>query len=82
MEVGAVHQAMPQGITDSRASSTGNRQTSNERPTQGTHSTGRGDSGNRRHASPWRSHVGQGENIHGGLDCRDAPNTEPLTGGR
>ena len=32
-----------------RASSTGNRQTSNERPTQGTHATGRCDSGNRRH---------------------------------
>ena len=43
-----------------RASSTGNRQTSNERPTQGTHATGRSDSGNRRHASPGRSHVSQG----------------------
>ena len=43
---------------NSRASSTGNRQTSNERPMQGTHATGRGDSGNRRHASPGRSHVG------------------------
>ena len=63
----------------SRASSTGNRQTSNERPTQGTHVTGRGDSGNRRHASPGRSHVGQGGNTHGDSDCRDAPNTEPLT---
>ena len=37
---------------NSRASSTGNRQTSNERPTQGTHATGRSDSGNRGHASP------------------------------
>ena len=36
---------------NSRASSTGNRQTSNERPTQGTHATGRSDSGNRGHAS-------------------------------
>ena len=45
---------------NSRASSTGNRQTSNERPTQGTHATGRSDSGNRGHASPGRSHVGQG----------------------
>ena len=43
---------------NSRASSSGNRQTSNDRPTQGTHATGRGDSGNRRHASPGRSHVG------------------------
>ena len=34
----------------SRANSTGNRQTSNERPTQGTHATGRSDSGNRGHA--------------------------------
>ena len=64
---------------NSRASSTGNRQTSNERPTQFTHATGRGDSGNRRHASPGRSHVGQGGNTHGDSDCRDAPNTEPLT---
>ena len=64
---------------NSRASSTGNRQTSNERPTQGTHATGRSDSGNRRHASPARSHVGQGANSHGDSDCRDAPNTEPLT---
>ena len=64
---------------NSRASSTGNRQTSNDRPTQGTHATGRGDSGNRRHASPGRRHVGQGGNSHGDSDCRDAPNTEPLT---
>ena len=64
---------------NSRASSTGNRQTSNERPTQGTHATVRGDSGNRRHASPGRSHVGQWRNSHGDSDCRDAPNTEPLT---
>ena len=64
---------------NSRASSTGNRRTSDERPTQGTHATGRGDSGNRRHASPGRSHVGQGGNTHGDSDCRDAPNTEPLT---
>ena len=64
---------------NSRASSMGNRQTSNERPTQGTHATGRSDSGNRRHASPGRSHVGQGGNTHGDSDCRDAPNTEPLT---
>ena len=41
---------------NSRASSTGNRQTSNDRPTQGTHAIGTGDSGNRRHASPGRSH--------------------------
>ena len=64
---------------NSGASSTGNRQTSNERPTQGTHATGRGDSGNRRHVSPGNSHVGQGGNTHGDSDCRIAPNTEPLT---
>ena len=64
---------------NSRVSSTGNRQTSNERPTQGTHATGRSGSGNRGHTSPGRSHVGQGGNTHGDSDCRDAPHTEPLT---
>ena len=64
---------------NSRASSTGNRQTSNERPTQSTHATGRSDSGNRGHASPRRSHMGQAGNAHGDLDCRDAPHTEPST---
>ena len=64
---------------NSRASSTGNRQTSNERPTQGTHATGRGDSSNRRNASLGRSHVGQGGNTYGDSDCRDAPHTEPST---
>ena len=63
---------------NSRTSSTGNRQTSNERPTQGTHATGKSDSGNRGHASPRRSHVGQGGNSYGDSDCRSAPNTEPL----
>ena len=65
---------------NSRTSSTGNRQTSNERPTQGTHATGRSDSGNRGHASPRRSHVGQAGNTHGDSDCRDSPHTEPQTG--
>ena len=64
---------------NSRASSAGNRQTSNERPTQGTLVTGRGDSGNRRHASLGRSHVGQGGNSYRYSDCRGAPNKEPLT---
>ena len=64
---------------NSRASSTGNRQTSSERPTQGTHATGRGDSSNRRIASPGRSHMGQGGNTYGDSDCRYAPHTEPLT---
>ena len=64
---------------NSRASSTGNRQTSNERPTQDTHATGRSDSGNRGHASPRRSHMGQAGNAHGDSDCRDAPHSEPST---
>ena len=64
---------------NSRASSTGNRQTSNERPTQSTHATGRSDSGNMGHTSPRRSHMGQAGNAHGDSDCRDAPHTEPLT---
>ena len=64
---------------NSRASSTGNRQTSNERLTQGTHATGRSDSGNRGYASPGRCHVGQAGNTHGDSDCRDAPHSEPLT---
>ena len=62
---------------NSRASSTGNRQTSNERTTQGTHATGRGDSGNKRHAIPGRSHVGQRRNSQSDSDCREALNTEP-----
>ena len=66
---------------NSRASSTGNRQTSNERPTQGTHATGRGDSSNRRHANPGRSHMGEGGNNPGDSDRRDIPNTEPFSGG-
>ena len=43
-----------------RGSSTGNRQTSNERPTHGTHATGRCDSRNRSHASLRMSHASQG----------------------
>ena len=64
---------------NSRASSTGNRQTSNERPTQSTHATGRSDSGNMGHTNPRRSHMGQAGNAHGDSDCRDAPHTEPST---
>ena len=45
-----------------RGSSTGDRQTSNERPTQGTHATGRGDSRNRSHANPGMGHASQGRN--------------------
>ena len=61
----------------SRASSTGNRQTSNERPTQGTHVTGRGDYNNRRHASPRRRHVGQEGNSPVDSDRRDVPKQNP-----
>ena len=64
-----------------RGSSTGNRQTSNERPTQGTHATGRGDSRNRSHASPGMSHASQGRSNPGDSDKKDIPNTEPLSGG-
>ena len=86
LEAGAAHQAIPQGKyrtwgPNSRASSTGNRHTSNERLTQGTHATGRGDSSNRRNASPGKVHVGQGGNSRGESECRDAPNREPLERG-
>ena len=64
-----------------RASSTGNRQTSNERPTLGTHATGRCNSSNRRNASPARVRVGPGGNGRGDSDCRDEPNREPLERG-
>ena len=42
-------------VPNRRTSSTGNRQTSNETPTQGTHATGRGDSSNRGDANPGSS---------------------------
>ena len=60
---------------NSRARSIGNRQTSNEQPTQGTHATGRDYSSNRRHANPGRSHVGERGNNPGDSDRRDIPNT-------
>ena len=55
-----------------RGSSTGNRQTSNERPTQDTYPTGRCDSRNSSHAS-------QGRNNPSDSDRRENP--EPLSGG-
>ena len=55
-----------------RGSSTGNRQTSNKRPTQDTYATGRCDSRNRSHAS-------QGRNNPSDSDRRVNP--EPLSGG-
>ena len=56
-----------------RGCSKGNRQTSNERPTQDTHATGRCDSRNRSHAS-------QGRNNPSGSDGRENPIPEPLSG--
>ena len=64
-----------------RGSSTGNRQTSNKRPTQGTHAIGRIDYRNRNHASPWMSHASQGRNNSSDSDGREVPSTEPLSGG-
>ena len=55
-----------------RGSSTGNKPTSNERPTQDTHATGRCDSRNWSHASQGRSHPSNS-------DRRENP--EPLSGG-
>ena len=55
-----------------RGSSTGNRPTSNERPTQDTHATGRCDSRNRSHANQGRSHPSYS-------DWRENP--ESLSGG-
>ena len=63
-----------------RGSSTGNRQTSNERPTQGTHATGRGASRKRSHASPGMSHASQGRNNPSESDEREVPSAEPLQG--
>ena len=77
LEEEAVHPAMPQGTIGHRAqtsggSSTGNRPTSNERPTQDTHATGRCDSRKWSHANQGRSHPNNS-------DRRENP--EPLSGG-
>ena len=55
-----------------RGSSTGDRQTSNERPTQDTHATGRSDSRNWSHANQRRSHPS---------DSDWSENPEPLSVG-
>ena len=68
-------------VSNSRASSIGNRQTSNERPTPGTLATGRADSRNRSHASPGMSHASQGRNNASESDRREVPSAEPFTGG-
>ena len=64
-----------------RGSSTGNKQTSNERPMQGTHATGWDGFRNRSLASPGMSHASQGRNNPSESDGREVPNTEPLSGG-
>ena len=60
----------PQG-PNIRGISSGNRQTSNERPAQDTHATGRCDPRNRSHASQGRNHPSES-------DRRENP--EPLSG--
>ena len=55
-----------------RGSSTGNRTTSKQRPTQDTHATGRCDSRNWSHANQGRSHPS---------DSDRRENSEPLSGG-
>ena len=60
-------------VPDIRGSLIVNRQTSNERPTQDTHATGRCDSWNRSHAS-------QGRNNPSDQNRRENP--EPLSGGK
>ena len=84
LEAGAVHQAMPQGVMEHGARiveqvQRGTGQTSNERPMQGTHATGRvipATGGMRaRGGVMW----GQAGNTHGDSDCRYAPHTDPQT---
>ena len=61
-------------VPNIRGSSAGNRPTSNERPTQDTHSTGRCDSRNWSHANQGRSHSvrrGNPEPISGGNDAQE-----------
>ena len=65
-----------------RGKSTDNRQNSNERPTQGAHATGRGDSRNRSHVSPGLSRASQGRNNPCDSDRRNIPNPELLSGGK
>ena len=55
-----------------KGSSTGHRSTSNERPTQATHATGRCDSINWNHANQGRSRPS---------DSNRRENPEPLSGG-
>ena len=86
LEVGAAHQAIPQGIIENGAQTVEQVQRGTDRPQ--TNDRGKahmrlgevipatGDM-----PAPGRSHVGQGGNSHGDSDCRDAPNTEPLIGG-
>ena len=68
--IGLCHDNRTRG-PDIRGSSSGNRQTSNERPTQDAHATGRCDSRN-------RSHAIQGRNNPSDSDWRE--NLESLSG--
>ena len=77
LEEEAVHPAMPQGTIghgapNIRVSSTGNRPTSNERPTQDKHATGRWDSRNWSHANQGSSHPSDSDRME---------NPEPLSEG-
>ena len=73
LEEEAVYPALPQGTIgpNIRGSSTGNRPTSNERPSQDTHATRRCDSRNWSHANQGRSHPS---------DSDRRGNPEPLSG--
>ena len=75
---------MPQGVMEHGARAVEQVQRGTDKPLTNDQRKahmrlGRSDSGNRGHASPRRSHVGQEGNTHGDSDCRDAPHTEPLT---
>ena len=63
-----------------RGSSTRNRQTSNERPTQGRYAIGRGNSRNRGHVSPGMSHASRGRNNPSELDGTAVPSENPCQG--
>ena len=85
LEVGAVHQAMPQGIIEHGDQTVEQFQPGTDKPqTNDRHKAHMrlGEvipvTGDMR-ATSMRSHVGQEGNRHGDSDCRDAPNTEPLT---
>ena len=83
LEVGAVQQAMPQGIIEHGAQTSEEVQLATDRPqtNQDTHATGRGNSRNRSNASPGMSHASQGINNRNESDGREVPSAETLSGG-